>query len=373
MPVTDRPDDQHRDEPADPGSTPQTGDDDSASPGTAEGPGEGLSTEELERTILGATPVLTAQEVSETAGISLEDARRLWRAFGFADAGGATAFTEADVTALSAVVETVNEKVVDFDTMLKITRAVGQTMSRLADWEVATVTSMLEEARRNGGGDPEVALERAKSMLESFGPRFEEILVYSWRRHLAAAVGRLEVLDSTEEELHVAQATIGFADLVSFTALTNELGEEEIGDLVEGFESRCADVVTEHHGRVIKTLGDSVLFLCTTPEQGVETALDIVDRIGRDPRLPDVHLGMATGPVVLRMGDVYGPVVNLASRLTSVARRNRLIIDHTTADLLPPDRYATRPLPARPVRGFGDVEPVTVRRTGSQGGHRPGP
>jgi adenylate cyclase len=63
------------------------------------------------------------------------------------------------------------------------------------------------------------------------------------------------------------------------------------------------------------------------------------------------------------MGDVFGPVVNLASRLTSVARRNRVIIDQATADLLPEEEFETRRLPARPVRGFGDVEPVTVRRT----------
>ena len=61
--------------------------------------------------------------------------------------------------------------------------------------------------------------------------------------------------------------------------------------------------------------------------------------------------------------DVYGPPVNLAARLTGVARRNRVIIDERTAELLPVNDFETRKLPARPLRGFGDVEPVTVRRT----------
>jgi adenylate cyclase len=52
----------------------------------------------------------------------------------------------------------------------------------------------------------------------------------------------------------------------------------------------------------------------------------------------------------------------MAARLTSVARRNRVITDHATAALLPPERFDTRTLPARPVRGFGVMEPVAVRR-----------
>ncbi len=79
--------------------------------------------------------------------------------------------------------------------------------------------------------------------------------------------------------------------------------------------------------------------------------------------MPDVRVGLASGSVVLRLGDVFGPPVNLAARLTAVARRNRIIIDQTTAELLPADQFETRRLPARPLRGFGLVEPVAVRRS----------
>jgi adenylate cyclase len=121
-------------------------------------------------------------------------------------------------------------------------------------------------------------------------------------------------------------------------------------------------VIADHNGRMIKTLGDSVLFLEYDPVQALDIALDIIAVIGDDDRLPDVRLGLATGPVILRMGDVYGPPVNLAARFTAVARRNRVIIDERTAELLPPTEFETRPLPARPIRGFGDIEPITVRR-----------
>jgi adenylate cyclase len=323
--------------------------------------GPEVTAADLERAILGQTPGLSGTEIAESAGVSLDQARRLWRALGFPDAANQNAFTAADRDALALVAQAVNETGVDFETMLRLTRAVGQTVSRLADWEVATLSSAVEEFTERDGASSDL-MRASVRLVEELGPRFDRLLVYSWRRHLAATVARIEAFASDQDE-PATEATVGFADLVSFTALSNELGENELGELVEIFETRCSDVIADHNGRVIKTLGDSVLFLETDPVQAIDIALDIITVVGRDDRLPDVRLGIATGPVVLRMGDVYGPPVNLAARLTGVARRNRVIIDQRTAELLPAADFETRPLPARPLRGFGDVEPVTVRRT----------
>jgi adenylate cyclase len=317
---------------------------------------------DLERAILGETPGLRGSDIAAAAGVSLDDARRLWRALGFPDAANQNAFTTADRDALVLVAEAVAETGIDFETMLRLTRAVGHTVSRLADWEVATLTSAVEEFAARDGAPPDL-MRATVRLVELISPRFDDLLVYSWRRHLAAAVGRIDALGASDEDVPVTQATVGFADLVSFTALSNELDENELGDLVEIFETRCSDVIADHNGRVIKTLGDSVLFLESDPAEAIDIALDIIAVVGRDDRLPDVRLGLATGPVVLRMGDVYGPPVNLAARFTAVARRNRVIIDAQTAALLSTDDFETRPLPARPIRGFGDIEPVTVRRT----------
>ncbi len=73
-------------------------------------------------------------------------------------------------------------------------------------------------------------------------------------------------------------------------------------------------------------------------------------------------MSVVWGRVLSRFGDVFGPPVNLAARMTAVARRNRVIVDQETADLLPADQFESRRLPGRPLRGFGVVEPVTVRR-----------
>jgi adenylate cyclase len=313
--------------------------------------------EDLERAILGSVPELTGEQVAEAAGLTVDQAQRLWRALGFPQADGESAFSSADAEALRRVAAIEREGELDFDTIVRMTRAVGQTMDRLAEWEVATLASLLDRTRSDHSKRDE-----AVRLVQAIGPNFEELLTYVWRRHLLAAVARVESLDGAADE-QVAEATVGFADLVSFSALTNRLEDDEIGDLVEVFESRSHDVVSKRRGRVVKTLGDSVLFMASTPEDGVEIAWDIVQVIGGDKRLPDVRVGVVTGSVVLRMGDVYGPAVNLAARLVGVARRNRVITDAHTAERLSHDKYETRILPARPVRGFGDLEPVAVRRT----------
>jgi adenylate cyclase len=325
------------------------------------GPDKDFNRERLEQAILGDGPGMTSDDVAEAAGVTVEQARRLWRALGFPDAGTQAAFTEADLQALSLLVGAVHEGAIDFDTAVRLTRAVGQTMAKLADWEVATLAPRVEqlEAGEEATGS---RIGSAMRLVEQVGVPFEQLLIYSWRRHLAAAVGRVEALGAADEDLHTTQVTVGFADLVSFTALSNEMDEDRIGDMVEVFESRCADVVAARHGRVIKTLGDSVLFVSEEPVRAMDIALSIVDVIGHDKRLPDVRIGMATGSVVMRMGDVYGPPVNMAARLTGVARRNRVITDPRTADLLPVSQFEARPLPPRPLRGFGVVQPVAVRR-----------
>jgi adenylate cyclase len=318
--------------------------------------------EELERAILHEEPSYSTQQLAVLAGATLDQTRRLWRALGFPEHGEEVAYTQADVEALGTVVQTVKDGDVDFDTALDLTRAVGQSMARLAEWQVATAASRVEEVE---AGDEATGsrMTSAMRLVAEVKEPFERLLVYSWRRHLAASVARVEALGAKAEALHARRVTVGFADIVSFTALSNGLEHGRIGDLVEVFESRCADVVAGRRGRVIKSLGDSVLFVNADPLRAVETAEGIIAVIGRDPRLPDVRVGLATGSVVTRMGDVFGPPVNLAARLTGVARRNHLIVDAATAQALPADQFESRRLPARPLHGFGVLEPVTLRRT----------
>lgn len=316
--------------------------------------------ERLVRRILESDIEFSSAAVAESAGVTFEDARKLWRALGFPDTNADdVAYGQLDLDALRTVRAALDSELLDQVTVLRMTRALGQTMSRLADWQVATLVGHVESEIT--AGQATSRLESAMVLANSVGPAFERLILYAWRRHLAAAVTRVQALGAQDAELLTHTMTIGFADLVRFTSLSNGLDDAALAELVEGFETRVTDMITTGGGRSIKTLGDAVLFVAGSPEIATEIALTIVQQIGPDTDLPDVRVGLATGSVISRLGDVFGPPVNLAARLTGVARSNRVIVDRTTADALGDD-YETRTLPERPLRGFGQISPVTVRR-----------
>jgi adenylate cyclase len=316
-------------------------------------------------------PTYTATQLAEAAGLSERATRRFFRALGFPDSGDEVGYTEEDLRVVVALHEAVAGSDVDLATAVRLVRAVGQNVARMADWQVAALASRSEQLREErgpgGSGGPggsasgAARRDAAQHIADEMDQAMQQVLLHAWRRHVAAALTRLEV-DPEDEYAQTALVTVGFADLVNFSALSNEMDSNRLGELVEIFESRCGDVVAAHEGRMIKTLGDSVLFVADEAERAMEIAEGLIDVIGGDKRLPDVRLGLATGLVITRLGDVFGPPVNLAARLTALARRNRVIVDEATVEVLRPAAYEVRRLTARPVRGFGLVEPVAIRR-----------
>lgn len=316
--------------------------------------------DELARLILADEQSLTSAEVTQRGGLTQEQGERLWRALGFPDAADAKAYGERDVEAVAAVAASLDQDLLNESTIFRMTRALGQTMAKLADWQVATIVDQVEADVADGRA--ESRLESAVGIAQHAGPGFEQLMLYAWRRHLAAAAARLEALGAADAELLSTTMTVGFADLSRFTAMSNTLDDARLGELVEDFENRCTDVVTAHGGRVIKALGDAILFVNLDVSAGVRTAVEVVQQIGAREDLPDVRVALATGSVVSRLGDVFGPPVNLAARLSHVARSNRVLIDSVTADGLDGSEFEMRTLPPRPLRGFGNVSPITVSR-----------
>jgi adenylate cyclase len=302
-------------------------------------------------------PTYTASELAAAVGISEDSTRRFFRALGFPDAGEDIRFTEDDRRVLASLLDAFRHSDVDAATAIRLVRAVGQNVARMSDWQVAALATLAEE--RDPGESRETGARRL--VAHDVQSAMELVLTHAWQRHFDAALTRLRADEEVDETEAASIVTVGFADLVNFSALANRLDTDRLGEIVEIFESRCGDVVAAHEGRLIKTIGDSVLFVVGRTDRAMEIAEGLIDVIGSDQRLPDVRIGLATGPVVTRLGDVFGPPVNLAARLTALARRNRVIGDVATAEALPRSRYQTQRLTARPLRGFGLVEPVAIR------------
>jgi adenylate cyclase len=155
---------------------------------------------------------------------------------------------------------------------------------------------------------------------------------------------------------------VGFADLVGFTSLTRGMEREGLLALVDRFDAEARERVTRGGGRIVKTIGDEVMFVVPDARSGAEIALDLA-RIEDVEGLPPVRVGIAHGDVLLRHGDVFGETVNLASRLVSLARPSTVLADRNAAAELEGDgRYEVLRLRPRRVRGYEHLAAHVLRR-----------
>ncbi len=319
-----------------------------------------VSPEAIEARLLGGPRRYRRDEVAEAAGVPVEYARRLWRAVGFPDVGDvAVAFTDEDLAALRRLLRLVNGGVLDDELAVSVTRAMGHNAARLAEW---LVDAMVEHLVDEQGSTVEEATRVAAETVTEHLDDLESLLVFVWRRQLAAVAGR--ALAGAARETVTGRLSVGFADLVSYTRLSQKLEERELAALVDRFGRRSADVIAGAHGRLVKTVGDEVLFVADDAADAALIGLELAEVMAEDPDLPDVRVGIATGTVLTRMGDVFGRTVNLASRLTALAAPGSVLVDSDTAQALDGHpAFALDVQRTRAVRGMGLVRPGVVRRT----------
>ncbi|MFN2517864.1 MAG: adenylate/guanylate cyclase domain-containing protein [Jatrophihabitantaceae bacterium] len=323
--------------------------------------------ERFERTLLGGPRKYTRAELSEVAGIEADEARGVWRALGFATVGDDDVFfTDGDVTALRQANFLSEHLVIDDELRTSMTRMLGQTFSRLAAWQGQLLIELVSSRP-----DLLASQEAVTQFVEELLPVMQDIQTFVWRRQLAGYFSRVVSSVTTEAAaIGVGTSVVGFADMSGFTTLTRHATEAELRGVLEAFESATTEIVGAHHGRIVKTIGDEVLFVADSPGDGAEIALDLHDAAATDDRLPQLRVGLAAGPVVSRLGDVYGSTVNIASRLTSMCRPGWVLVDRLMAESLRDDpRFVLRARRPESVRGFHHLRQWRLRRGGEA---RPG-
>lgn len=350
-----------------------------AAPPTGTMSAERIALKALEQRLLGGERKLRRREVASGAGLSLLSARKLWRALGFPNIDDEdVAFTERDQAALNTIVDLVRAGKLTEEAAISVTRAIGQMTDRMVVWQVE---ALVEDMVQKQGVTDAVARKRLVGELPSLVDALEEMLLYSWRRQLNAGVQRLAVraeagLASSEEgregdeddaPLPLARA-VGFADLVSYTSLSRRMNEKTLAQLVQRFENKCAEIISVGGGRLVKTVGDEVLYIAETPAAGAEISLALCQAFTDDEILPQARVAMVWGRILSRLGDIYGPTVNLAARLTALADPGTVLVDSMTAAALEEDeRFVLLPRQAEDVRGFGEIHPVELQRGSGRG------
>ncbi|RZS32479.1 adenylate cyclase [Herbihabitans rhizosphaerae] len=315
----------------------------------------------VEELILGGARKYARHEVAEKAGVPMERATELWQALGFAKAGDKdVVFTDADIESLRVTNELVQAGIMDPPTATATARMLGQHASRLAEWQVHMLWDVLQ-------ANPELASDerRLARFVERILPDLQHLQNFAWRRHLLAHAGR--VIAAEDNDPDTRALVVGFADMVGFTSFTRRSDEAELTTVVDRFDAISAQTVAENHGVIVKMLGDEVLFVADNPTDGAEIALSLVERAEEDELLPSLRSGLAYGRVLSRYGDVYGSVVNIASRLTSIARPGTVLIDRDLAEVLEgADQYTVRSRRPASVRGYSRLRPYVLRRPGEE-------
>lgn len=311
---------------------------------------------DLDALLLGAPLTLTAPEVVAQAGVPEELADAVWAALGFAEVGDdEVAFTARDVEALQRSAELMASGVVDADTWLVLARAMGQALSRLAEAQIDVFRRVTREV------SPEDLLASSQLLAADVVPQIEDLLLFVWRRQFTAAVHR--ALASAPTAGSLPRLAVGFVDIVDYTRASRDWDAAQLERTLETFERDVSLRVGAVGGRVVKILGDGVLYTADSAVDAVLVALETVEAHLADESLPSVRAGVAAGPVLVRLGDVYGDPVNLASRLCDEARPASVLVDReVAAELADLAGVGVRPLARRAVRGIRSLTPYLVRR-----------
>ena len=282
----------------------------------------------VERALRGE-PEYTLEEMSELCGVEAPTIEAVRRAAGLpAAAGGAREFSDADVEA-SKRLKMVLDAGLPVDGLVDANRVMGRALMQIATAMRQLVgETVLQGARR----EDEVA-ERLVAMATTLLPNVGPTMEHFFARHLLEIL-RSDVLGAEQIEAGTLAASrdaaIAFADLVGFTRLGGRVAAEDLGAVARRLESVAADTV-EPGARIVKTIGDAVMLTAQDGDCLLRSTLALCDAVDAEgPEFPQVRCGVAVGTVVERDADLYGHAVNLASRITGIARPGAVL---TTAEV----------------------------------------
>ena len=303
----------------------------------------------VDRVLMPGQPRYDLEAAAAKAGIDIEFARRLWRAMGFADSPpGVAAFTDRDVEALRLAGERLRPGD-DVHLFIRQARTIGAVMARLGAIDADLIVRALDEMRAEGVDDETIA---ETVMLGIDWPSLARLIDHVHRVQARAAVWRRLARDAYAD----IGLGIGFCDLAGYTELSAELDPDELSELLTTWEDVSYDLVAQLGGRVVKSIGDEVMFVGIA-EDVARIAVALCRAIQLDAGLPPARAGVASGPVIARDGDYYGPVVNLASRLTDLAEPGQVLASSAMREqLAEDDSLVWKSLGVRTVRSIGPVE-----------------
>ncbi len=285
----------------------------------------------VERAIAGDGPRYTPREIAELSEVELPLLERFSAALGIPYPGPDE--REATAAQLEAArrIKAFRDAGLPEEGMLQVARTIGMGTARIAEANRELVIRTLTQP---GDTERDLALRlaaAAEHMLPLVGPT----IIDAFQLHMLEQVRRdvIGTADLASGELGgTTDLAVCFADLVEFTKLGEEVAAEQLG-LVAGRLEEMATAVAESPVRLVKTIGDAAMLVSSDPAAMLHAALRLVVAAEEEgEEFPSLRAGIAFGPVIGRAGDYYGRSVNLASRITGVARPGSVLVDTATKE-----------------------------------------
>ncbi len=312
--------------------------------------------------VISPGPVLhSLRSAAESLSLPLEAVEHAWAALGLtvADADQ-IALTQADVDGLRTWADL--GAVAGVDASMGVLRVLGAAMARFAEAESSAIRAGVPAIQMNYTAD-ELTTARAYAGVAEFVPRIGALIDAVHRQHLQSA--RVYFEDVVQDVSATVICGVGFVDLSGFTALTQQLTPAELSGLLSAFTSTVGDVVHADGGRVVKFIGDAVMWVSRTPEQLATAAADLVEHPKAHLAGLQVRAGLAYGSTLALDGDYFGNTVNVAARLVAAAVPGQILATTDIREALP-DWDAGPPLPLtlrgfdHPVQAYALQRPLTA-------------
>ena len=301
---------------------------------------------------------LTLEEAAEIAGVAPTVIQTVRRTAGLPHLEATQqSFTAGDARVAAAI--EAGAELLGRDRALQLLRVVSAATARIADAAISTFVTTAGASSLADDSELLRTTQHAAALQSELVAVMETLL----RQHLVH-LARPNVVGGQSNGFEIAHTAVGFVDVISSTALAEHLSLQEIGHAIVDFESTSTEIVTAHRGRIVKFVGDEVMFNAPTLADACAAALDLVNHYRNHPLLPGVRAGIADGQVLVRDGDCFGPVVNLAARAADSADPSQVrVATNSTTETLGPDLVAIR-LPAADMRGISrPVALFDVRKT----------
>jgi class 3 adenylate cyclase len=297
-------------------------------------------------------PIHTLRTAADAIGVALEVVERGWAMLGLTVADPDTpALSQADVDSLATWVEMRMQ--MGPDAADGFLRVLGSTVARLAE----AISSMIRTSQPKmwlGLTGDELATAQVYRGAAEFVPRVGAMIDAIHRHHLVSTRTFIEGVVTGPAAGLVCG--VGFADLSGFTALTQRLTPGELSAMLTEFGATVTDLVHADGGRVVKFLGDAVMWVSSDPERLAKAALDLVDHPRAREAGLQVRAGLGYGEILAINGDYFGNAVNLAARLVGAASPGQILAAAEVHEQLPGwPATALKPLT---LKGFD--EPVTA-------------